>query len=187
MGSLVRLLSPGVRPGRHPAVSAVTLAWMILNGIFTLAYRIILPLVPMTFFAEMFYRLCGMRMGKGVRINTFLIMDPYLVEIGSGSVIGGDAVLSPHVFEGGTLVLAPIRIGAGCLVGGQAYISPGVEIGDGSTVGLRVYVRKGRRIPPHSRITSLAGMDARDVHEIERRHRGSRGPAGKPGDTMPRA
>ena len=75
----------------------------------------------MRFFSEMFYRLCGMRMGKGVRINSYLIMDPSMV-----------------------------------------------EIGDNSTVGLGVYVRKGRKIPPGSRITSLSGMDARGIHDLER-------------------
>jgi carbonic anhydrase/acetyltransferase-like protein (isoleucine patch superfamily) len=178
MGCLIRLLSLAVHPGRHAAVSAVTLAWMILSGVFTLAYRLILPLVPMTFFSEMFYRLCGMRIGKRVRINSYLVMDPYMIEIGDDSVVGGDAVLSPHVFEGGFLLIEPIRIGANCLVGGQASISPGVQIGDNSTVGLRVYVRKGRKIPPGSRITSLAGMDARDIHDLERGRGGRRVPGG---------
>ena len=175
MGSLVRLLSLGVRPGRYPAVSLVTLLWMILNGIFTIAYRMILPLVPMTFFSETFFRICGMRLGRGARINTFLIMDPYLVEIGDGSLIGGDACLAPHVYEGGFLILEPIRIGSNCLIGGHAFVAPGVVVGDGSTVGVHAYIRRGKNIPPHSMISSLGGLDARRIRELERHGLGKSG------------
>jgi len=168
VGTLVRLLSLGISPGRYPAISPVTLLWMILNGIFTIAYRMILPLVPMTFFSETFYRLCGMKLGRGTWINTFVIMDPYLVEIGEGTVVGGDAVISPHVFEAGHLLLERIRIGRHCLVGGHSYLSPGVTVGDGSTIGLRACLRKGRKVPPGSRISSLAGLDSRRIRSLER-------------------
>jgi acetyltransferase-like isoleucine patch superfamily enzyme len=168
IGTLVRLLSLGIRTGRHPAISPVTLLWMILNGIFTIAFRMILPLVPMTFFSETFYRLCGMKLGRGAWINTFAIMDPYLVEIGDGTVVGGDAIISPHLFEGGHLLLERIRIGRRCLIGSNAYVSPGVTVGDGCVVGLRAYLRKGRTVPPGSRISSLAGLDSRQIRAIER-------------------
>jgi acetyltransferase-like isoleucine patch superfamily enzyme len=176
IGVLVRLLSLGIRTGRHPAISPVTVLWVILNGIFTIAFRMILPLVPMTFFSETFYRLCGMKLGRGAWINTFLIMDPYHVEIGDGTVVGGDAIISPHLYEAGFLLIERIRIGRRCLIGSNAYVSPGVTIGDGSVVGLRAYLRKGRTVPPGSRISSLAGLDSRQIRTIER--------AGKPGRTI---
>jgi hypothetical protein len=172
VASLVRLLSLGVRPGRHAPVSGVTLAWMVLNGVFLFAQRLMLPMVPMTFFSETFFRIVGCRIGRGVRINSFLLIDPYLIEIGDGTVIGGDAILSPHAFEDGALYLAPIRIGRDCLIGAGAYISPGVTVGDGSTIGLRAYVRRNRRIPPGSRIHSLAGLGPRRTYELERGPRG---------------
>lgn len=168
IGSLVRLLSLGIRPGRYPAISPVTLLWVILSGIFTIAYRMILPLVPMTFFSETFYRLCGMKLGRGAWINTINILDPYLVEIGDGTVVGGDAVISPHLFEAGHLLIGRIRIGRRCLIGSDAYVSPGVTIGDGCVVGLRAYLRKGRTVAPGSRISSLAGLDTRLIRAMEK-------------------
>jgi hypothetical protein len=147
----------------------VFLFWgLILNGIFTIAYRMILLLVPMTFFSETFYKLCGMKIGHGTWINTFAIMDPYLVEIGDGTVVGGDAVISPHVFEDGHLLLEWIRIGRRCLIGGSSYLSPGVTVGDGSTIGLRSYLHKGRTVPPGSRISSLAELDSRRIRALEK-------------------
>lgn len=169
IGLLVRVLSLGVKPGRHASVSAVTVLWLIISGIFIFPLRMILPMVTMTYFSETFFRLCGCRIGKGVRINTISVIDPYLVQIGDGTVIGGEAVLTPHVFESDHLYLAPITIGKNCLIGGHAYISPGVTIGDGSTIGLHSYIRKNKRIPPGSRITTLAGLSAREIYELERR------------------
>lgn len=168
MGSIIRLLSLGVKPGRHDAASLPVLLWMVLNGVFTLAWRIILPLVPMTPFSMMFHRLCGCRIGKNVWINTNNLIDSYMISIGDNSLIGGEAVLSPHVYEGGKLLIQRITIGKDCLIGGHAYISPGVTVGDGSVIGMRAYVRKGKRIPPGTRITTVAGLPFGRALDLER-------------------
>ncbi len=101
-------------------------------------------------------------------INTFNLIDCYLISIGDNTIIGGDAVLTPHVFENGRLLLQRITIGKDCLIGGQAYISPGVTIGDGSVIGLKAYVRRGRHVPAGSRITTVAGMPLARALELER-------------------
>lgn len=167
-GTLVRLFSLGVRPGRHPPASRVTLCWLLAGGIATWAWRLMLPFVPMTFVSQMYYRLAGCRTGRDVYLNTLEVNDPYLVTIGDRSVIGGGAVISPHVFEGGRLTLAPVTIGKDCLVGAEAYLGPGVTVGDGSLIGLRVHLRKGTRVPPGSRLMSPAGMSPHRVYEVER-------------------
>jgi hypothetical protein len=168
MGILMRIISLGVKPGRHRGVSMVTLFWILEGGIFTLAWRMLLAYVPMTFVSQMFYRLSGCRLGKNVWINTLQLNDPYLVSIGDNTVIGGDAVITPHVYESGSLILEPVRIGKNCLIGAEAYICPGVTIGDGSVIGLRASVRRGTTVPPGSRILSPAGLPPDRVYEIER-------------------
>jgi hypothetical protein len=168
MGSIIRVLSLGVKPGRHEAASLPVLLWIILNGVFTMAWRLILPIVPMTPFSQMFYRLAGCRIGKNVWINSINLIDCYLITIGDNSVIGGDAVLTPHVYENGRVLLQRITIGRNCLIGGHAYISPGVTIGDGSIIGLRAYVRKGRQVPPGSRVTTVAGIPLSRALELEK-------------------
>lgn len=168
IGLLVRLLSLGVKPGRHPAASFATLCWLVAGGISTWAWRLILPFVPMTFVSQLYYRLAGCRIGRDVFINTLQVNDPYLVSIGDNTVIGGDAVISPHVFEAGRLTLAPVTIGKNCLVGAEAYLSPGVTIGDGSVIGLRVHLRKGTQVAPGSRMLSPAGFPPHRVYELER-------------------
>ena len=168
MGTVIRLLSLGVKPGRHDAASLPVLLWMVLNGVFTLAWRIILPLVPMTPVSMMFHRLSGCRIGKNVWINTHHLIDSYMISIGDNTLIGGEAVLSPHVYEGGKLLIQRITIGKNCLIGGHSYISPGVTVGDGSVIGMRAYVRKGKQIPPGTRITSVAGLPFERALDLER-------------------
>jgi carbonic anhydrase/acetyltransferase-like protein (isoleucine patch superfamily) len=168
MGSLIRVLSLGVKPGRHEAASLPVFLWIILNGVFTMAWRLILPIVPMTPFSQMFCRVAGCRIGKNVWINSINLIDCYLISIGDNTVIGGDAVLTPHVYENGRMLLQRITIGKNCLIGGHAYISPGVTIGDGSIIGLRAYVRKGRQVPPGSRVTSVAGIPLSRALELEK-------------------
>jgi len=168
MGCVIRLFSLGVKPGRYEAASPVVLLWIILNGVFTMAWRIILPIVPMTPFSQMFYRISGCHIGKNVWINTIHLIDSYMITIGDNTVIGGEAVLSPHVYEDGKLLIQPIIIGKNCLIGGHAYISPGVSIGDGSIIGMKAYVRKGKQIPAGSRMTSVAGLSLARALDLER-------------------
>ena len=168
MGSVIRLFSLGVKPGRHEAASVTVLLWLVLNGIWTIAFRLILPMVPMTPISMMFHRISGCRIGRNVWINTISLIDCYMISIGDNSVIGGDAVLSPHVFEDGRLIIRRITIGKNCLIGGHAYISPGVTVGDGSVVGMKAYVRKGVQIPAGTRITTVAGLPFGRALDLER-------------------
>jgi carbonic anhydrase/acetyltransferase-like protein (isoleucine patch superfamily) len=168
MGCIIRLFSLGVKPGRYEGASPVVLLWIILNGVFTMAWRIILPIVPMTPFSQMFYKIVGCRIGKNVWINTINLIDSYMITIGDNSIIGGDAVLSPHVYENGKLIIEPIVIGKNCLIGGHSYISPGVTVGDGSIVGMKAFVRKGKQLPAGSRMTAVAGLPLSRAADLER-------------------
>jgi acetyltransferase-like isoleucine patch superfamily enzyme len=181
MSLAIRCLSLAVKPGRHGPFAAVTVAWMILNSIHTIAFRVILPLVPAGYFSTMYFRIAGCRIGKGVWLTTASLLDPYLISIGDGTVIGGDAILTAHLFGNGELFLAPIRIGRDCQIGAHALLCPGVTVGDGATVGIRAYLRTGRRIPAGAHVASVGGLPARDAADIERRLRPRKTAAGRDG------
>jgi acetyltransferase-like isoleucine patch superfamily enzyme len=152
MGASVRLLSLGVRPGRYRAFSPTMVFWSVLNSIHTVAFRLILPIVPAGYFTTMYFRLAGCRLGRDVWLTTAGLLDPYLVSIGDGTMVGGDVTISAHLFSRGRLYLAPIRIGRGCEIGAHALICAGVTIGDGATVGIRAFIRRGTRIPDGARV-----------------------------------
>lgn len=168
--TLVRTLSLGVKAGRYPAHSITTVRWLVYSGIYALSLRTVLPFIPMTPIINLYFRVIGCRMGRNVKLNTWMLNDAYLLTIGDDVVIGGNTDVSCHIYENGHLVLMPITIGRGTLIGAHSYISPGVTVGEGCVVGLHSYVRSGRVIPDGSVITSLAGIDVRTAREIERGH-----------------
>jgi hypothetical protein len=171
MGSLVGLLRLGMKPGRYPMLSATTARWLIYSGIYVIVQRIILPLVPITFFSDLYFRLVGCRMGKRVRLNSWYLNDAWLIELGDDVVIGGGTDLTPHQFEDNHLILEPIRIGSGTLVGAHCYISSGVTVGRNCLVGIRSFLRRGTTLPDGTRTTSLAGLPLRDMYRIEKAER----------------
>jgi acetyltransferase-like isoleucine patch superfamily enzyme len=85
-----------------------------------------------------------------------------MISIGDDTVVGGDAVLTAHLFENDTLFIAPIRIGKNCMIGAHAILCPGAVVGDGATVGIRSVVRVGG--PRHRGVAALlrrGGMSAK--------------------------
>lgn len=168
MGFAIRLLSLGIKPGRYPEKSATVLRWLIFSGIFNMMTKLVLPMVPMSFMTNTFFKLVGCRMGRGVKLNSFQLNDAYLLTIGDGVVIGGQADVSCHLYENGHLVLLPISIGAGTVIGAHCYISPGVSIGSNCLVGLGCYVRQGKQLPDGARLTSVAGVSLPIAQRIER-------------------
>ena len=167
MGIIIRILSLGMKPGKYPQASFGMLRWLIYSGIYHIAGSTILNFIPMTFFTNLFFRLMGAKIGKNVYINTWFLNDAYLMEIEDNVVIGGKSDVSCHTFEDNCLVLSPIKIGEGTLIGTRCYISPGVTIGKKCMIGMYSFIRKNSIIPDKTFISSLAGMNVRDVAVLE--------------------
>lgn len=97
----------------------------------------VLPLVPLR---VRLLRLAGLSMGKtSILAGSELIHDPYMVEIGENTLIGGHSWILGHIAEE-KLVVKPVRIGDNCLIGGRAIIMPGAVIEDNVTVGMQALV-----------------------------------------------
>jgi hypothetical protein len=167
-GLLMRALSAGVRPGRHRLFSSAGAAWMAMNGVQAVAARLFLPAVPGGYFPTMYFRLAGCRVGRDVWIVGATILDPHLVSIGDGTVIGGDVVISPHIAGGTDVFFGPITIGSDCRVGAHSVICAGATVGNGASVGIRVFLRKGTKVPPGAHVAALGGMSPRGVVGLER-------------------
>jgi acetyltransferase-like isoleucine patch superfamily enzyme len=168
MSVSIRLMSLGIRPGRYPRAHPTTLRWLIYGGICTLAYRLVLPLIPVTWFSNLFFRIVGCRFGKQVYLNSYILNDAYLIEIGDNVIVGGGAEISCHLYEEDHLILDRIKIGSGTLIGANAYISPGVVIGKNCTIGQGAYIRRGKRIPDGACYTGIAGIPIRQAAIIEK-------------------
>ncbi len=119
---------------RGPYYSVETLKWFIHNGLVYLVRYTFLDFVTPTPISNIFYQMMGMKIGRGVIINTTYISDPSLIEIGDKVTIGGSVTILAHYGQGGLMVIAPIKIGSKVTIGLKASIMGGVEIGDGAKI-----------------------------------------------------
>ena len=119
---------------RGPYYSLESLKWFIHNGLTYLVRFTFLEFVTPSPFNLLFYKMMGMKIGRGVMINTTFISDPSLVELGDKVTLGGSVTIVAHYGQGGLLIIAPVKIGHGCTIGLKATIMGGTEIGDGAKV-----------------------------------------------------
>jgi serine acetyltransferase len=119
---------------RGPYYSVETLKWFIHNSFVYIVRYTFLDFVTPTPISNLFYQMMGMKIGRGVIINTTYISDPSLITIGDKVTIGGSVTMLAHYGQGGLMVIAPIKIGSNVTVGLKASVMGGVEIGDGAKI-----------------------------------------------------
>lgn len=153
-------------PGRYPLISLASFRWSTASALYMLVKYTFGDLLVATPFFKVYLRVLGAKLGKGVMINSKFIHDHALLEIGDGTLIGGDAVLSAHAAEKGHLVLTPIKIGKGCLIGQNAILMPGVTIGDKAVVAAGAIVLKNTVVGPGE---VWAGVPARCIKSAAER------------------
>ena len=119
-----------LKPWRGQYHSFETLKWFFHNGLTYIARYTFLEFVTPSPVNLLFYRMMGMKIGRGAVINTTFISDPSLIELGEKVTIGGSVTLVAHYGQGGMMVIAPVVIGKGTTVGLKATIMGGVEIGE---------------------------------------------------------
>ena len=159
-------MTAGIKPGKYKTNTFTFARWIIYSGLHVIMLNTTLPFMTGTAWGKLFYRILGCKIGKNVFINSKGLHDAYLLEIGDNVVIGGDANISCHIFEGDTLILGKIKIGNNSLIGAESYIMPGAEIGERCNIGIKAHIRKNRKIESGSMILSLPGLDAKKIAEI---------------------
>ena len=109
-----------------------------------------------------FYRILGARIGRNVLIAG-KIVEPQMVEIGQGSIVGDTSLLMAHAMDKETVILKRIVLGRNTTVGAHAIVMPGVQIGDNSIVAAGSVVPMDTIIPPGE---VWGGMPARKIKEL---------------------
>ena len=147
---VIGILGMLMRPKKEAAI-APTQSWLTIRwGFMALLHRLALPslkwMVP-SFIGDLYYRMVGMKVGRGAQLNSSMINDAYMVEIGAKTVIGGDASINAHLFENNGIHLSPVRIGANCVVGTRSQINPGCIIGDGAVIASKAVLAKHTEVP----------------------------------------
>jgi len=138
----------GTPVGRYSYYSLKGFQWASYNALILLVRYTCINFMRVTPFINLLHRMMGMKLGARVQINTAVIGDSNLIEIGDDTVIGGDVTLVAHSAERGQLVTDRVKIGSRVTVGLMAVIFPGVEIGDGAVVAAGAILVKGTKIGP---------------------------------------
>lgn len=159
---LVRVIARGTPEGRYPYYSPKAMQWASYNALILLVRYTCINFIRVTPFINIFHSLMGMRIGKRVQINTAVVADSNLIEIGDDTVVGGDVTLIAHAAERGQLVAERVRIGKNVTLGLMAVIFPGCEIGDGAVVAANAVLLKGTKIGPGE---VWGGVPARKIGE----------------------
>ena len=136
-----------LRPYRGSAVSLAALRWYVHCTLTLVVRYSFLEFVTPSPFAQLYYRLMGMKIGRHVTINSTAIADPSLIEMEDGVTIGGTASIMAHYAQGGYLVIAPVRLRAGATIGLRAIVMGGVEVGEKAKVLAGSFVLPNTRIP----------------------------------------
>ncbi|MGD9488585.1 MAG: hypothetical protein AB7W47_11225 [Calditrichaceae bacterium] len=155
-----------IKPWRGGYYSLQSVPWYFHNAFTYLVRYTFLEFITPTPLNILFYRLMGMKIGKGVHLNTTNISDPSLIEIEDNVTIGGSATIVCHYAVRGYLVIAPVKIGKGATVGLKATIFGDVEIGAGATIAPHEVVLPKSRIPagyPSKKITKRAKFTSKKV------------------------
>jgi non-ribosomal peptide synthetase-like protein len=153
-------LAVGTPVGRFRFLSLGTWRWASFNALTLILRFSFVNWIRLTPLLPLYHRLMGARIGRRVHINTAVVADQNLLEIGDDTVIGGDVTLVCHAAERGQLVTAPVRIGRGVTVGLMAVILPGCTIGDGAVIAAGAVLSKGTQVGPGE---VWAGVPARRV------------------------
>lgn len=146
------LLPFRVKPFRGPWYSLAAVPWYYHNALTYMVRFTFLEFITPTPLNILFYRMMGMKIGKGVVINTTFISDPSLIEIGDYVTIGGSATIFAHYGQKGYLIIAPTVIGAHTTVGLKASVMGGAKIGEHVTLKPHVCVLPRTEVPDHATV-----------------------------------
>lgn len=150
------LLRLKIRPWKGNWYSLDSIPWYYHNALTYLVRYTFLDLITPGPLNILFFRMMGMKIGKGVLINTSNISDPALIRIDDHATVGGSATILGHYGQKGILILGPVHIKSGAMVGIKATIMGDVVIGRGVVV------------PPHAVV--LPKTRLADTEETEPWH-----------------
>jgi hypothetical protein len=115
-----------------------SIPWFYHNALTYLVRFTFLDFVTPSPLNTLFFKMMGMKIGKGVMINTPYISDPCMITLEDHVTVGGSATIFAHYGQKGILIISPVVIGKGATIGLKASIMGDVVVGPAVVV------------PPHS-------------------------------------
>jgi hypothetical protein len=135
------------RPFRGGFYSLSSVPWYFHNAFTYIVRYTFLEFITPTPLNILFFRMMGMKIGKGVHINTTNISDPALIELEDKVTIGGSVHIIAHYASKGYLIVERVKIRRGATIGLKATIMGDVEIGPGAVIAPNEVILPKSRIP----------------------------------------
>lgn len=133
---------------KGPRMNAAYEWWRLRNPIRMLWTSFIVELqrmIPPCEFKNNLLRMIGMKIGKDVTISpkvTFDWLFPELIEIGDGTLIGGDVMIACHSLLIDEIRIGRVKIGKQVMMASFTCNEPPTTIGDKAIIGLYTYWSK---------------------------------------------
>lgn len=117
--------------------------------------------LPFPYLKNSFYRSIGVKINQGIKgvptiaPKVFIdYLNPELLSIGEGSIIGESAALQAHFFNPGKYVIGNISISEQAVIGSRAHLLPGAHVSRKAQVGvgsvINGIVPEGMKVEPNS-------------------------------------
>ncbi len=98
-------------------------------------------------------RLLGAKVGRGVWCDTYWLPETDLVELGDGATVNHGCVVQTHLFHDRVLSMDRVVLRRGATLGPNSVILPAATIGRHATVGPVSLVMRGESVPSRTRWT----------------------------------
>ncbi len=141
------LLPLRVKPYRGQYYSIQSVPWFIHNALTYIVRYTFLEFITPTPMNILFYKMMGMKIGKGCHINTTNISDPALITLEDKVTIGGSAHVIAHYASQGYVVVEPVIIRRGATIGLKATVMGDVEIGEEAVIAPHEVILPKSRVP----------------------------------------
>ncbi|SIR94506.1 Pls/PosA family non-ribosomal peptide synthetase [Williamsia sterculiae] len=96
-------------------------------------------------------RLLGARIGRGVWCETYWLPEADLVTLGDGATVQRGCVVQTHLFHDRVMAMDRVTLGAGATLGPHCVALPASGLGDNATVGPASLVMRGDVVPDNTR------------------------------------
>lgn len=134
-----------LRPGEYSVSHPQFALWKLRHIVTMLAKAALTPFFPV-FVRHYLYALLGARVGKQVAVAG-TVLDPALVTLEDGCVLGEASILTGHTLAGDRFILSEVHVGQHATIGVQTVLFPGVRIGARAIVLPCSFVKRDTLIP----------------------------------------
>ena len=96
-------------------------------------------------------RTMGVKIGRGVWLETYWLPESDLVSLGDGATINRGCVVQTHLFHDRIMSMSKVTLDEGATLGPHGIVLPGASIGARTTVGPGSLVTRGDEVPADTR------------------------------------